>query len=456
MISHYHDLGEQVQQIQQIFHGNVCHIQKAFSTSRTLAIGVRVPGKTWYLVWGKGNHFEGIGLSEKAPISEIRLRDRLLEYFRKNITSSILRGIFLDQKDRILTLKYAKQKQDHYFSLFYLGRKTFMAHSQVSENGIEHFKSWSRKKESQKLSGEDLYQVHLSLFDELGRSVIGRSEKKDRLFPVEDIWEKEGLLASSFGEKSQNKKKKKLTRKIGFIKKDLENASQWQVLQSWVLGLNPEEYSLPDGKFKKNQVSFNFGFGRDFFFKREMIFQRIKRLKKAEIFLKDRLSQAMGELDNVHKQGEKNNSFPQNNIEIIWPQDIKQSLKKEKEQHFDIEFYTYEGVKYGVGLSAKSNDQLRGQFSKKNHWWFHLEGEKSAHVIAFTDKLTEGVIKRASFLLFQSVLKKQADRGEIDILYTQVKNLRSVSGQVGKVLFKKEKRRRIYLSQIKDFLDNEC
>ena len=143
------------------------------------------------------------------------------------------------------------------------------------------------------------------------------------------------------------------------------------------------------------------------------------------------------------------------NIEIEWGQGHQVSSsdneKKTEESSEHINFYQFQSFKIGMGLSAQGNDILRSQYSKKQHWWFHLDAASSAHVIAFTEDISEELMSFVANCFFEQN-SGEGITSEIDLIYTQVKNLKSVKGQAGKVLYKKEKRRRFYLEEVKKVL----
>lgn len=179
-----------------------------------------------------------------------------------------------------------------------------------------------------------------------------------------------------------------------------------------------------------------------------MIFQRVKRLKRGEAILQQRLEETLDKSKRV--QVERNRT---DNIEIEWSQsEVKE--KPTAESAGAVDFYIHNEIKYGMGTTAVGNDQLRSQHAKKAHWWFHIDSATSAHVIAMTDDNSEEVLNYAAGLLMKDQLKKQPEATEIDIIYTQVKNLKSVKGQAGKVLYKKEKRRRFYLGELQVFMQS--
>ena len=89
------------------------------------------------------------------------------------------------------------------------------------------------------------------------------------------------------------------------------------------------------------------------------------------------------------------------------------------------------------GLNAQGNDQLRNKWASKDDWWFHLDNHKSAHLIVKSANiLTPQQIETVASILAQ-VSGFQGDW--IPVIFTQVKNLKAVSGRAGMVVYKKQK-----------------
>lgn len=420
------------------------HIQKIYGTSRTVSCQLRVPGKTYHLVLGRGGGYEGVALYEKVPNSSIRQRGRLIEYMRKNVSSSQLKGVFLDEKDRILTLEYYKGG-DHSFSLFYNGRKTYMVHSYHYIDGEKgHFTSWGGGKPW----GD--FKEHLSVFNEVGRREIARKEGElGALFPCEKIWKEEGTQFERDEKKYIKKRSKKIERKIEFILADLKRVQNWKNLQDWALSQS-EETGIFDGKKKVFGIPLSFGYGKNFFQKRDIVFQKIKNLKKAEVFLSERL-------ERVRKQEDFSGDYKseKKHFYMEWGREKTKKPKEGEEKTYDNTLrHMHEGVQYLQGVNAQGNDEIR-KHSSKNSWWFHDGKGVSSHVIAISESLSDKIIAFAAHLILSQERKKRSDLQEIDLVYTQVKHLKSVKGQAGKVLYKKEKRRRFYLDELNKMIDDK-
>jgi hypothetical protein len=108
---------------------------------------------------------------------------------------------------------------------------------------------------------------------------------------------------------------------------------------------------------------------------------------------------------------------------------------------FNIHYYHYQNIFFGAGLDARTNDYLRSRWASREDWWFHLEGMSGPHIILKLD--SSGVnLDMEVFDLVASLMREHSSfkSDQIPLVYTQVANLRSVSGQAGMVRMKKEKR----------------
>ncbi len=60
-------------------------IQKIYSTPHLICFIVRYPGLNRYLYIGRGSNYEGLWEGIIAPPSDIRIKDKYLEYLRKKL-----------------------------------------------------------------------------------------------------------------------------------------------------------------------------------------------------------------------------------------------------------------------------------------------------------------------------------------------------------------------------------
>lgn len=393
-------------------------IQKIYSSSRYIDFQVRIPGKTIHLLMGRGKGFEGLWTTDLSVPSYLRARDHFLEYLRKHLTSKRIFKIQLDEDDRIIQVILNKDGEESFF-FFYRGRDLLFAH--FAEKEV--FLSWSGKK-------INCDHCDFSLFDEVGRSVVD-STGPSEIALAEELINEEKKALSSLAKREEKKSAKKIKRKIENIAKDLEKVSHWRNLEEFINQSNLEE--LP-----KKTVLFDLKFHfvkEGHYARRSEIFDKIKKLKNIEKHLATRL-------DEAKQQKEKKHSTELTNIKPIAPVWLRNQKKSESEKIVTDGFklFQYDEYEIGLGLNSQGNDQLRSKWAKKEDIWVHLDGATSAHVIIKLKSKDADIMKA-----LKEAAKLIGTSSEIDIIFTKVKNLKSVKGQAGKVIYSKEKHVRIRL-----------
>jgi predicted ribosome quality control (RQC) complex YloA/Tae2 family protein len=125
---------------------------------------------------------------------------------------------------------------------------------------------------------------------------------------------------------------------------------------------------------------------------------------------------------------------------IAWGEDptILKVAENPMAETLDFKVFSMDRCMIAVGKSSRGNDQLRSKWAGKEDLWLHLDGIKSAHVVI---KMKSGLPGNEEINLASSILAHFSHfPGEwIPVIYTQVKNLKGVSGVAGMVTYKKEK-----------------
>jgi predicted ribosome quality control (RQC) complex YloA/Tae2 family protein len=227
-----------------------------------------------------------------------------------------------------------------------------------------------------------------------------------------------------------------LQRKIQNIQNDLERTKQWNHMQELLdRGDSLDEfYELRVGDHK-----IKFEGDLNPYERRNLLFKKIKKLKKGEGILNKRLEEARELLEGKKSTPTKTSTLAM--VKPVWGKEEKvlQEIKSPSSQSEDFKVFKFENFSIGVGLSATGNDQLRNKWSHKEDWWLHLDGMKSSHAIV---KLKNaGPIESEILHLAASILAQFSHFQDqwIPIIFTQVKNLKGVSGAPGMVIYKKEK-----------------
>jgi predicted ribosome quality control (RQC) complex YloA/Tae2 family protein len=429
MIQYYLDLEMQVKKISS-FGLEYAHIQKIYSTAYFIALSVRSPGKTRFLYLGRGNGFEGVWLGDSPPPSSLRRKDNFLEYFRKHLSSCSFLDLELDTADRIIKLTYQKYGKMQSLLLFWKARKLYFLHhfQESPETGFKVLMSWKSKPLPYEEDSSDLF----ALFDEVGRNPAMARERKSEVIPeISDILAAELKLAESQGVSS---KPGFLKRKKENIEEDLRKALQWHKLQA-LLDRNDNIDSVYELKVDDQKIKFEGELNP--YERRDLVFQKIKKLKRGEKILSERLSDISSKITDKPDREELTSKIPIH--KPVWGVEKIEASSKPTTQEDSFKVFDFEGYSVGVGLNAQGNDQLRSRWATKEDFWLHLDGERSSHAIIKLKNIptvTGDMLNYAATILAHF---SHLQQDWIPIIYTQVKNLKGVTGLAGKVIYKKEK-----------------
>lgn len=430
MIQYYRDLEKQVKSI-KAKNLEFGQIQKIYSTAYYISITVRVPGKTNYLYLGRGGGHEGVWIHDSAPVSLLRRKDNFLEYFRRHLSSCTFLGIELDSQDRIIKLRYQKFGEEQDLLLFWRGRKLYFLHYYRDEPGLPFrvMLSWKTKSFVPETEITDLY----SFFDEVGRNNnMDQTRDSAEIVSMEDLLTKELKLVKDKGEAGNPTF---LQRKKKNIEEDLRKAKQWEKLLDH---LNKEQPLGGIYELKVEDQKIKFSSDLNPFERRDKVFQKIKKLKKGEEILKMRLENVEEQLSGKKVEEKIVNKIPL--IKPIWGIEKASTVTVEKVLTTDYKVFKLDEYHIGVGTNAQGNDQLRNKWGGKEDMWLHLDNQKSSHVVI--KNLKNQTISPEMLNIGASILAyfSHFDSEWIPIIYTQVKNLKAVSGSPGMVNYKKEKR----------------
>jgi predicted ribosome quality control (RQC) complex YloA/Tae2 family protein len=430
MIQYYLDLAKQVSTIQEIdlVDGQ---IQKIYSTAFYVCLTIRARGKTRYLYLGRGAGHEGIWLHDSSPEPQLRKKDNFLEYLRRHLSSCSFKGILIDQHDRIIRLDYQKFGQTQSILWFWKGRKLYFVHYFTTSPDDPHrlLLSWKNRASIPNVDIRDLY----SFFDEVGRTT---GMKHDIQSPQNLSMDKllaEEMMASTLTTVSSGQAF--LRRKRDNILEDLRKARQWEKLQQL---LDKKESLDQMYELKVDDQKIRFESELNSYERRDLVYQKIKKLKRGERILADRLALVEDELS-----GKEQKKIPQSTLSIVKPvwgeEKQPKTLVKEKSTGLEYKVITIHGVQFGVGLNAHGNDQLRNKWASKTDHWIHLDGAPSTHVIvklAPSETLNPDLLNVAASIVAHF---SHFNGDWVPIIHTQVKNLKGVSGAPGMVIYKKEK-----------------
>ncbi len=411
------------------------YLQKIYSSSYFICFTMRLIGESKYLYIGRGSGYEGVWCDGARVESFLRKRDKFLEYIRRHLSSTMIKSMTIDESDRIFSIDYAKWGRINKFTFFYNARNLYFANFffDPDKGTTRLFKSWTMKT-------EDAKSFSFEIFDDVGRSQLDKSNLNLEISPLKSLLAKEKRSAMTGA--SGGKSKKFLNRKKRRILEDLNKVNTISKLKEMT---EAEDLTRLPMKNKIDGVKLNFKF-KDHYKRRDEVFTKIKKLNKAKKILDLRLKDTEESLSTFKNISLENNLRP---IAPVWKtQKNTKTTTVSNEKNYKV--ISGEICQLGIGTTAQGNDQLRSEWAKKTDYWFHLDGDKSPHIIARIDGnvLTPEIINLAASALAEY---SQFDYEEVNLIYTQVKNLKGVKGSAGKVIFKKEKRIRSLVN--KNWLD---
>lgn len=395
-----------------------------------ICIQIRLPGRNAHLYFGRGHGHEGFWLGEKQIDSFLRKRDRFLEYLRKYLSGSVLLGIELDSLDRVINIKYRRFGKVSNLMLFYCGRNLFFSNIYLNEKKkyLEQFSSWRGVHDYEEKS------YFFEQFDEVGRKNIDDKEAVSKKTPISKLLKLE--LEKAYKTATSGKSLKFLKRKKKNILNDLNKVEQISILDDLV---KMDDLSTFPKKNKFQDIKLNFKFN-DHYKRRDEVYTKIKKLKKAKEILTLRLEDTEKSLSLVDEAKALDNHLKI--IEPVWRMQKKETIKTKVGEGYKV--FDIGIIALGVGITSSGNDALRKEWASKQDIWFHLDGDKSPHVIL---KLRESLLDSQIFEIVAACMKNfgKIESNEVTLVYTQVKNLKGVKGAAGKVNFKKEKRIKTYV-----------
>ena len=429
MIQYYLDLETQVKNIKEksLSQGQ---IQKLYSTAYYISLSVRAPGKTWHLFFGRGSSYEGLWLYDSPPPAALRRKDSFLEYLRRHLSSCSFLDVSLDKYDRIVKLTYQKFGEVQSFLWFWRGRKLYFLHhyQDQPETPFKLLLSWRGKAF---VPGEELSDLY-EYFDEIGRHHdMNHDISSPELYSMDKLLQDE-LNASLL--KDVTSTPTFLQRKKENIEDDLRKTLQWEKLQ-YILDKDETLDHIYELKVGDHKIKFEGELNP--YERRNLLFQKIKKLKRGETILKERLGNVVEQLAGKNLTKPRQSQIPI--IKPIWGEEKKAQIMAPKKSEDEYKVFILDGFQIGIGLNAQGNDQLRNRWASKEDHWIHLEGLKSTHGIIKLN--TTQTISSEILNLGASIVAhfSHFNADWIPIIYTQVKNLKGVSGAAGMVTYKKEK-----------------
>ena len=371
---------------------------------------------------------------------------------RKNLLASKILKIEIDELDRIIFIPYFRSGKLNCFSFFWKGRDLFFQNVFCDkENRYWCLKSWVGNTQllehDFKNDENGIIDLSKKIFDELDRGVkIGETFKKGIYRHSNDSFVEEYFESKIFfkGEKLKQKKLKSLLIKKRRIEEDLKKVCKCFEIEE---KLKNNEINV-DGLLNFSVLGKNIKFSKEWtsFKKIDLLYQRVKKLKKGARILKERLIVCCDEInkyENIELE-KRRTTLSVKTLNPIWKTDLSVNKVINLVDNSNFEEYLLdEKHKLAFGKSAKGNDHLRKVFAKKDDFWFHIENYKSSHCIVKIKKISD--LKDLYLDVIGSALRDKSSLKieRIPLIFTQVKNLKGVKGKPGSVQFKKEKYRTV-------------
>ncbi|NOT79459.1 MAG: hypothetical protein HOP07_10750 [Bacteriovoracaceae bacterium] len=420
MIQSHQQLVEVSSEYNILFSKNEFYpVQKAYTTPHFIVLTVRFPGKNAFLYIGRGNKYEGIFLGEYLPPSYLRVQDKFLDYLRKNLVGSRLGKMEVDRSHFFALFPYKNDQSNNSFSFGYKNHQLYF----INQKQEEIYTSWNNEVTQR----NSLVKI---IDNFLGESSLSDKSIKSQ-FLLSDYFKNEEKKKS--GAPVQAKKEKFLKKKIGNIKNDLNDVVKWKNLEHDLL--TGVEMNIPDKEAIFYNIKIKFPSNINEWQKRDALFNKVKKLKKAENILTQRLAETELELENVMAGKISVEATKEHAVALLW-QSQKTALKKNSDRKTLL--FSIGQINGIIGLDAQSNDLIRSE-AAKDHYWFHVENYTGSHCVIKTDDISK--IKPLEFEALASLLRdySKLDILEIPVIYSQVKHVKGLKGTAGKVLVKKPK-----------------
>ncbi|MDA8793221.1 hypothetical protein N9N67_08245 [Bacteriovoracaceae bacterium] len=409
-------------------------IQKIYSTAGYIIFRIRAKKQSLNLFIGKGYGHESLWLNDKLPPPETRIYDSFVGFLRKHFQNLYIDSLYCDQNDRIILFSIMNNYKSYILALGYIGRQC-KYYIVEKDEGLLASNFLFNKDFNQDLSFEN--------FNSIGRKELRKDSSKT--FLNADQQEAFYAYLDKNYKKVLSKTSKKLNRKINFANSDLIKLETYVDLFDLAKKSDDELVKLPE-KMVLNNVKIKFKSNISHH-RRDYLFNRGKRLREVIGQTKERILKLESDLKNIKQKFDF--ISPKKIVLAIRPEASKEAEQLVKKTTIDqnknfLETNEEFGKIY-YGLTSKGNDIIRREFSTKNDYWFHFEKETGPHAILKLDNKHSLLPDVINLIGKKLVEIKGIEVDRITLIYTQVKNIRAVKGQEGKVTYKNIKSLMVFL-----------
>ena len=399
----------------------IAQVQKITTSPHLFCFQLRVRGKSICLYMGRGAEYQGLWISGEYLPAKYRVKkDKTVEYLRKEIKGLGLTDIEIEEKHPVIKLHLKSKTQEKTLVWMYGDRGAgFILQNKNKGSLFSSFKG--------KISNENLSETINTYLDaKKWKNKVGVNPLSEYFIKLEEMINSKKII---------NKSCNKIKKKILLIEQDIKRLKESQKFKDEII----ENRISLEKDFKVNGLKVKFDKSLGHYQRRDRVLTKLKSWKKAELIQEERLRESLKELENV-----KNSEFENrvDNIKVIkvnWSKE-KETTKtqdvglKGREKDYDI-IEIVKGIKVGVGKNSSGNDELRKSWSKKDDYWFHIEGEKGAHLIL------KGTLAPEYFGIIGSILRDYSKYSglEIPVVYTTVGKVKGIKGKRGAVTINKPK-----------------
>jgi hypothetical protein len=396
-------------------------IQKIVSTPISLCLRVRANGRNVYLNVPRGGSSKSFFISNAVPPPELRIKDKFSEFVKSKVTGHDLIGLYKTNSDNALCLLFSTKIKRSFLSLFMKGNQTFFifGESESLEGTWNCFVPWENRSIS--ISGKCPY---FELFKNLGI----REHEDFGALKFENIEQNSKLEEILSKAQKPNKNLSKMTRKIESIEGDLQKINQWKKIKAAI-----EKFNTTG---EMSQIEYYIGRKSDLtgdYQKVNYLWQKTKKLKLAEKLQKQRLTQTI-EIFLLEKS--KLTNLPS----IHSPEWKNLKAANDKKRSTGFSEYRYEEFRIAIGNDSLENQNLRKEWAKKEDLWFHPYHKPGPHLFI---KIPQGktIDPKVMEILAGIIIDKMSgiNDSEIELVYTNVKNLKPIKSNLGSVTYKNHK-----------------
>jgi len=384
-------------------------IQSIKTSPWHLVIRLRFEGTTRYLFIPRGGKYKDLLLSKVDLSTKVRCSDKLREKVKNFLLNSFLRSVKLSKCN--INLEVIKAGETKFLNLTYGGGRVHVGYYWQNEAYLPYRQN-SKEKISQEVNTFILSEIKSirSLYSANFLPEIISIDDYDKYINYEKI----------IGKK-ENQIQQKYFKKKKAIEDDIRRLRDAVDLQASLIdGSLVVPSDLQELHFKSIKLNLRRVDGQ--YKKINYIFEKCKAYKSAVRTQEARLHS----LENG-----KNYKL---NLKALLIHQVTGRLAEPKttsEKNIGIIKIFSDGHIFKLGKNKEENIIIRQSWAKKTDYWFHLENEASGHGFL---RLRAGSLTHELLELVGQEFCQLMNKSEVNLIYTQVKYLRSLKGDKGKVV----------------------